>query len=214
MAPVDGLSLEFSDCRAAPETLEGINEELLEIGAGVWPLDLQIQPPDIRALLAKRVLDEAEAGRVKEHFLLPMDRLLQIIAKAGRTPEVPGGGCPTTFVTNQGYGYPQLYQVEDGIDYSRFDRFHVNVSTSGDGVDEVFQMLSGGGLSIRQKLDDGEILTLTLRCPDRGQGWLGTYSGTRPHIGSVSAATVGSKLLVQAFGAPQWMLSYVEDDNP
>ena len=39
----------------------------------------------------------------------------------------------------------------------------------------------------------------------------GTYCGVRPHIGSLSSATLGSKLLVQAFGAPEWTLTYTEE---
>ena len=168
----------------------------------------------MRALLRKPRLRDAEAERIMRHFLLPRDRLLQIVAQAGRTPEVTGGGALTTFVTNQGYGYPQLYQVLKGVDYSRFDRFHVNVGPSGSGVDEVFQMLWGGGFVIHQRLDGGETLTLTLGCPNEGHGWLGTYSGIRPHIGSISSATVGSKLLVQAFGPPEWTLTYVDHPVP
>ncbi|AOW91880.1 hypothetical protein BFN03_02010 [Rhodococcus sp. WMMA185] len=207
-----GLSLTFSDRRAEPETLSDINSELRKIGVGVWPLDLRNRDAATRALLAKPLLDEAGVERVKEHFLLPMDRLLEIVAQAGRTPEVPGGGSITTFVTNEGYGYPQLHQVQEGVDYSRFDRFHVNVAPTGKGVDEVFQMLSGGEFVSRHRLDDGEVLTLRMRCPDEGQGWLGTYSGVRPHIGNIGSATVGSKLLVQAFGTPRWELIYLGGD--
>jgi hypothetical protein len=213
MAAGGGLSLQFSDHRVAPDTIEGINLELSNIGAGVWPLDLRQQPAEIRALLAKPTLDDAEAGRVKQHFLLPRERLLTIIADAGRVPQVPDGGALETFVTNHGYGYPQLTVVATGADYSRFDRFHVNVAPDGGGgVDEVFQLLSGGGVKIYQRLGDGHTLMLTLSCPDPGHGWLGTYSGVRPHIGSLSSANVGSKLLVQAFGAREWTLTYVDDD--
>jgi hypothetical protein len=214
MASPQGLSLEFSDHRAVPDTLAGIGEELLKIGAGVWPLPLTDQPDDVRALLAKPMLTATEAERIKSRFRLPRERLLQIVSQAGRTPEVPGGGALTTFVANQGYSYPQLYQVRKGVDYSRFDRFHVNVGPRGSGVDEVFQMLWGGGFVIHQKLDDGEILTLTLDCPDDSQGWLGTYSGVRPHVGSLSSATLGSKLFVQAFGTPEWTLTYTDDPVP
>ena len=120
------------------------------------------------------------------------------------------GGALITVVTNQGYGYPQLYQVRKDLNYNRFDRFHANVGPHGAGVDEVFQMLSGGGFVIHQRLDDGQILTLKRDCPDENSGWLGTYSGARSHIGSISSATVGSKLLVQAFGSPEWTLTYVD----
>lgn len=209
MDGIDGLSLKYSDGRAVPTTIEGVNSALRRIGTGFWPLDLRKQPLDIQRLLAKPKLDESESERLKDHFLFPMDRLLEIIANAGRSPQVEGGGAISTFVSNYGYRYPQLYQVEDGIDYSRFDRLHVNVAPDGGGVDEVFQMLSGSGFVVRQRLDDGEIITVSLSCPDPGHGWLGTYSGVRPHIGSVSSAAVGSKFLVQVFGAPRWNLQYV-----
>jgi hypothetical protein len=91
MASVDGLSLEFSDNRTVPAGLEAINDELQTIGAGVWPLDLRDGPADIRALLAKPVLDAAEAERVTTQFLLPRERLLQIVAQAGRMPAVADG---------------------------------------------------------------------------------------------------------------------------
>ena len=210
MASVDGISLQFSDGRAAPDTLETINDELRTIGAGFWPLDLRDRPADILALLAKPLLDAAEAERVKAQFLLPRERLLQVVARAGRTPAVEGGGALTTSVVNLGNDYPQLYQVEQGVDYSRFDRLHVNSGPDGTGVDEVLQMLSGTGLVIHQRLDGGEIVTVRLDCPDERQGWLGTYSGARPHVGSLSSAAVGSKLLVQAIGPPEWTLTYTD----
>ena len=126
MASVQGLSLEFSDNRAVPDTLEAINDELQTIGAAVWPLDLRDRPADIRALLAKATLGDAETETVTAHFLLPRERLLQIVAQAGRTPAVAGGGALATFVAKLGQTYPRLHQVQDGVDCTRFDRFLVN----------------------------------------------------------------------------------------
>jgi len=211
MTSIEGLTLEFSDGRDVPSTNEGIVAALRSVGTGVWPLNLSNVAQDVRESVAKTKLDEAEAAYVKKHFLLSMDRLLEITSAAGRKPIVPGGGSSETFVINHGYGYPQLYVVEEGIDYSRFDRFHVNVATDGVGVDEVFQMLAGGPFVIHQRLDDGESLTVKLNCPTPDHGWLGTYSGTRPHIGSLSSAAPGSKVLVQAFGAPEWNLTYIDE---
>lgn len=116
MASIAGLSLEFSDNRTVPDSLAAINDELHAIGAGVWPLDLQDRPGGIRALLAKPVLDAAETETVIAHFLLPRERLLQIVAQAGRTSAVAGGGALDTFVTNLGHHYPQLHQVQKGVD--------------------------------------------------------------------------------------------------
>ena len=39
-------------------------------------------------------------------------------------------------------------------------------------------------------------------------GWLSTYDGARPHIGQLSQAIPGSKLLVQVIGAERWSMSY------
>lgn len=102
MATVDGLTLEFSDNRTVPDSLDAIIDELHTIGAGVWPLDLSDTPADISALLGKPVLDATEAECVMTHFLLPRQRLLQILAQAGCTPAVAGGGALTTYVANLG----------------------------------------------------------------------------------------------------------------
>jgi hypothetical protein len=144
MARDQGIRLEFSGGRPFLTTLADINEALADIGSHVRPLDLQHAPADIQRLLQQPSLTKAEAGRVEEHFLLPRERLLEVIASAGRSPHVPGGGALATVVSTHGYSYPQLYLVQDNEDYSRFDRFHVNVAGDGTGVDEVLQLPSGG----------------------------------------------------------------------
>jgi hypothetical protein len=121
-----------------------INAVLAEIGSGAWPLDLSGTPDNIQRLLRQPALTETEAEQVRTNFLLPRERLLEIIAAAGRQPNVPGGGELTTSVSNYGYSYPQLWIVQGDENFSRFDRFHVNVSEDGIGTDEVAQLLWGG----------------------------------------------------------------------
>ena len=145
---------------------------MADIGCGVWPLDLTRVPADVKKLLSQPTLTPAEGDQVKTHFLLPRQRLEEIILRAGRRPNVPGGGELNTFVSNHGYAYPQLYLVEDGVDYSRFDRFHVNTADDGTGVDEVVQLLSGRGFVIHHRLPKGLVLTLSLACPSEDTGWL------------------------------------------
>ena len=204
----EGVRLEFSDGRPALTSVVDINSSLAEAGVGVWPLDLRNVPEDIRSFLQQPVLTEAEAARLQEHFLLSRGRLLQIIRKAGREPNVPGGGALSTFVSNEGYSYQQLWVVVGGVDYTRFDRFHVNVSADGTGVDEVLQMLSGAGVVVKLRLPSGSILALRLACPTENAGWTITYNGGKPHIGSLSGATPGTKVFVQAIGPPSWALTY------
>lgn len=207
----DGIQLEFSDARPAPKDLPSINAVLAEIGAGFWPLDLADEPAAIRALLAKPRLSDAEAERVKEHFLLSRERLVETIERAGRRPGTLGGGQLQTFVSPHDYWYPQLYVVQDEVDYGRFDRFHVNVPDEGAGVDEVLQLLSGGGLVVHLRSPRGETLTLRVDCPRPDAGWLGTYDGAIPHIGSLSGAQPGTKALVQVIGPARWSMRYLDD---
>jgi hypothetical protein len=210
MAASEGIRLEFADGRPSITGLADINGRLRETGTGAWPLSLGGAPADIRRLLVQPTLTEAESERVRTHFLLPRERLLQVIEAAGRRPNVPGGGSLSTFVANEGYSYPQLWIVQRGLDYSRFDRFHVNVSDDGVGVDEVMQILSGRGVVVRLRPPEGAPLMFRLDCPSESAGWLVTYDGGKPHIGSLGSATTGTKMVVQAIGPPRWSLRYVE----
>ena len=117
----------------------------------------------------------------------------------------------STYVTSHDYSYPQLYLVEDGIDYSRFDRYHVNTAEDGTGVDEVMHILAGRGVTFLQRQPSGAELTLQLDCPDEDSGWIITYSGAYPHIGSISGATSGAKILMQIIGPPRWAIRYVDE---
>ena len=203
-----GIRLEFSDERPDVTALADINDALSSIGSRMWPLDLQQAPADIQKLLLQPTLTTAEAARVNAHFLLPRERLLEVIGRAGRIPHVAGGGTLTTVVSTHRYSYPQLYVVrENDDDYSRFDRFHVNVADDGTAVDEVLQLLSGGGIVILQRVRNERVLSLHLDSP----GWLVTYNGGNPHIGSLSQAEPGTKVIVQIIGPPLWKMRYEGD---
>jgi len=203
-----GLRLEASGSPATATTPGDVNRELAVVKSRVWPLDLRSAPAGIRRLLAKPVLDAAETRRLMSHFLLPRERLLEIIDEAGRAPNVPGGGALSTHVESHGYSYPQLWLVQAGIDYTRFDRFHVNTADDGTGVDEILQVVHGAGIVIRHRLPDGRVLALHVDCPSDDAGWLVTYDGGHPHIGSLSSARAGTKALVQAIGPPNWSVRY------
>jgi hypothetical protein len=136
---------------------------------------------------------------------------LEVIAASGRSPNVLRGGELETTVSNEGYSYPQLWVVQSGTDYTRFDRFHVNVAEDGTGVDEVLQVVSGHVVVVRVRTSDGRSQSLHLACPNDRTGWLVSYDGGQPHIGSLSSAEPGTKVVVQAIGPKSWKLSYVED---
>ena len=208
-----GLQLEFCDGRTAATGLDAVNTGLAPYGARIWPLDLAGVPADMRRLLVQPRLTKAEADRVKRQFLLLRERLLQLIAGAGRTPHVPGGGSMTPFVGNHGYAYPQLYLAEADVDYTRFDRFHVNTADDGTGVDEIGQLLCGSGIRIVQRRPGLGIVRLHLSCPSPDHGWIVTYDGGASHIGSLSAASPGTKFLMQVIGPERWTMRYEEDEG-
>jgi hypothetical protein len=212
MTTAEGIRLEFSDNRSSLTDVAEINAVLGKIGAGAWPIDLSGAPDDIQRLLRKPALTESEAEQVRTHFLLPRERLLEIITAAGRQPNVPGGGELNTFESSHGYAYPQVWIMQGNEDFSRFDRFHVNVSEDGTAVDEVAQLLWGSGLVIRHHLPGGVILTMRLDCPGELSGWLITHDGGKPHIGTFSQAAPGTKCLVQVIGPAQWAMRY-EDEH-
>jgi hypothetical protein len=205
-----GIRLEIEGTASVWTDLPTIQAQLHEIGIGVWPLPLGDLPDDLARLLSLPTQSEAETARLRDHFLLPRERLLELIAASGRTPNVPGGGAMETMVANQGYGYPQLWVVQGDVDYARFDRLHVNVADGGVGVDEVLQMISGEGVVVRSEQADGAVYRLQLDCPSADVCWLFCYDAGRSHVGSLSSATPGTKLVVQAIGPPVWSLQYTE----
>jgi hypothetical protein len=188
-----------------------ISAVLAEIGAGIWTLDFSGAPDDIYRLLKQNTLTETEAERLQTHYLLPRERLLETIASAGRQPNVPGGGELNTWVSTHKISYPHLWLKQGDEDFSRFERFHVNVSEDRTAVDEVTQTLWGRGLVIRHLLPGGVILTSLLECPCESAGWLMTHDGGKPHIGTFSQASPGTKCLVQAIGPAQWGMRYADE---
>lgn len=185
-----------------------INAVLEKVGTSIWPLETGSAPADIRALLEAAFLDQAQSQQILDHFLLSRAQLLGLVVAAGRTPGTEGGGFLSTTDKTHGVVYPQLYQALEGIDYSRFDRFLINRSLTQTGVDEVLQVLCGRNIVLHQKVPDYGVLRFEIDCPS-GQGWTLTYDGDLPHIGSISGASPGTKILMQVFGPVEWEMLYL-----
>jgi hypothetical protein len=66
------------------------------------------------------------------------------------------------------------------------------------------QVLSGGGVRLLQHLPDQGLITLEIDCLEEKSGWIVTYDGAYPHIGSISGARDGTKVLMQAIGPARW----------
>ncbi|MGI9524269.1 MAG: hypothetical protein ACR2PG_21770, partial [Hyphomicrobiaceae bacterium] len=145
-------------------------------GTGVWvaPLLLGGVPAEIRTLLRKPDLTAGENARVKRHFLLSREKCLDVIAAAGRTPQVSGGGSMDALCVSNSVQYPQLWVVEARVDFSGFYPFHVNRADDGTGTDEIGQMLSGRLMRYCFPVIGG--LVLTMSC-NSNMGWQFTFSG-------------------------------------
>lgn len=180
---------------------EAVNVALRGTGVWVAPLALGGTPADIRALLAKSVLTAEENSRAKAHFLLSRDKCLEVIAAAGRTPQVSGGGSMDALCMSNGVQYPQLWVVEAGSDFSEFYSFHINQADDGTGTDEIGQLLAGRLMRYRYPMLGGVVLTMSCQA---GSGWLFTFSGVQPHGGVLDETEVGSKILVQVLGPKEF----------
>jgi hypothetical protein len=208
--PTEGIRLHFAEARPTVTDLAEINATLHPIGFRAWPIDLTAAPESVRHLLALPALTDPDVATLRDQYLLSRARMLEIIDEAGRHPQVPGGGEMSTLDATNGVTYPQLYMVGAGVDYSRFDRFHINKSDEGPGTDEVMQILSGGGIRVLQHLPGAGEFTVTFDCVGDERGWGVTYDGGRPHIGSFTGAQPGTKILVQVMGPPRWTVHYVD----
>ena len=206
------ITLTFPDARPDLTTLPEINAGLARYNARLWPIDLAAVPVRVAALLRQETLTAAECSVVLDHFLLSREELLRLIGEAGRKPQVAGGGEMETLDTSTRVRYPQLYLVDAGIDYSRFDRFHVNAATDGTGVDDILQLLSGGKIRLLLQIKNEGLVTLSLAA-DISTGWIVTYDGGHSHIGSLTGARPGTKLLAQVIGPAEWIVRYQENAN-
>lgn len=206
----EGLQLEHAGRSRSSASLDEVNDALARYGTRVWPLDLAHVSGEQRRLLDRVQLTDEDVTSLRDAFLLSRRRLLELIAGAGREPQVRGGGELATVDVTHDVHYPELYPVAPGIDYSRFDRLHVNRADDGSGVDETLQMLSGRGVRIVQSRPDVGLLTLFLDCPSPDLGWTVSYSGAQPHIASFTDASEGSKILMQIIGPARWNMEYVD----
>ena len=88
----------------------------------------------------------------------------------------------------------------------------MNGGVDGSGIDEVFQMLSGSGFVVHQRLDDGSILTLRRAAPMSGaDGSEPTAESARISAASVRPNWKLQAVGAQAFGSPEWTLTYMEE---
>ena len=85
-------------------------------------------------------------------------------------------------------------------------------AADGTGVDEILQLLSGGKIRVLLQIKHEGLVTFSLAA-DNSTGWIVTYDGGHPHIGSLTGGTPGTKLLAQVIGPAEWIVRYQENAN-
>ena len=207
-----GTGIHLSSDRGRPETtsVQEVNKLLLPLGAKVWTHDLSGLPESLVDFLQTTDPSPQQIEEAKPGFLFSRERLLEIIESSGRSPHVEGGGELVTVDETHGLTYPQLYVAKEDIDYSRFDRLHINVSSEGVAVNDITQLLCGSGLVLKFQTSEGEVLTVSLSCPAPLSGWLMAVDCATPFIGSFSHAVPGTKAVSQVIGPAKWQMKYVE----
>ncbi len=205
-----GATLAYSNTNQVFSRFEEIQKHLHTYHLGLEPLCLKHLPVTLKSLLASDTLSVVEMDRLKKELCLSREMLVKQIKAAHREPNVEGGGALITKSLPSGMEYPVFFVIEKDVDYSQYDKFHINKSQQNVAVDEVLQMLCGKGYVLHARLPNHEVLTLTLDCLEEDTGWILTFSGHLEHIGSVSHALPGSKFLVQSIGPEQWKMHYAE----
>ena len=179
-------------------------------GTGIWvaPVDLSGEPGEIKTLLAKQRLSDAENALLCARFTLSREALLETIAEAGRAPHVPGGGALDSYCIETAMAYPAFRTLDPAMDFSGFVPFHVNRAEDGSGTDEVGHVVSGGEMKYRFVRPEG-IYLLAMGCPTPDLAWRFTFDGGAPHGGLFDNVSAGTKVMVQAIGPEQFHMRYV-----
>lgn len=224
-APVVALS--FSDDRKSVTELKAVNDILRTVGVHVGQVDLPPQALPILKSSRTSKLDERQTSALLKMFSLTPDELLNQVSIAGRTPVIAGLGSLSTSEVGVA-PYPKIYDMkamspkDKAFVQNKFGKLHVNSADSGEGVDEVMTLASGGPWTWYFSLKDNVVAKLSLsRVPSNGPGWRLSYPGLTPHgafldaeDGIVVAHITGPKIWVMRYDAPNTEGAKVLGKNP
>ncbi|WP_375748102.1 hypothetical protein [Vibrio sp. HN007] len=187
------LELAFSDGRPAVNGIQNVNNALKGIGVKVTEASIPNNVQDVLERSKKQALSKQDQSLLLETFALHRGELLQQIEIAGREPAVPRGGLLSTSEPNVS-PYPKVYDMKSMSEETKyflqhkFGKLHVNSSDSGEGIDEVMTIISGGQWTWFFVLEDGVVGKLTLGYVDReSSAWRISYPGLVPHGGFFDA---------------------------
>lgn len=209
-------TLSFSDNRQSVTDFNAINETLKTVGVRLSRLALPSEALPILKLSTTTKLNEVQISNLLKIFSLTRKDLLDQISIAGRKPVISGGGSLSTGEVGVA-PYPKIYDMkamspQDHIYVqNKFGKLHVNSADSGEGVDEVMTLVSGGPWTWYFLLKDNVVAKLSLsRIQPNGPGWRLSYPGLTPHgaymdaeDGICIAYIIGPKTWVMRYDAPK-----------
>lgn len=209
-------TLSFSDNRQHVTDFDAINGMLKTVGVHLSRVTLPSQALPLLKLSNTTKLNQAQIAKLLKIFSLTRKDLLDQISIGGREPVIPGGGSLSTGEAGVA-PYPKIYDMkamspQDHIYVqNKFGKLHVNSADSGEGVDEVMTLVSGGPWTWYFLLKDNVVAKLSLsRIQPHGQGWRLSYPGLTPHgaymdaeDGICIAHIIGPKTWVMRYDAPE-----------
>ncbi|MBL4623584.1 MAG: hypothetical protein JKY42_00310 [Flavobacteriales bacterium] len=213
---LESVTLSFSDNRQSVTNFSAINDTLKTVGVHLSRVALPLEALPILKLSTTTKLNEEQISSLLKIFSLTRKDLLYQISIAGRKPVIPNGGSLSTGEVGVA-PYPKVYDMkamspQDHIYVqNKFGKLHVNSTDSGEGVDEVMTLVSGGPWTWYFLLKDNVVAKLSLsRIQSNGQGWRLSYPGLTPHgaymnaeDGVVIAYITGPKTWVMKYDAPK-----------
>lgn len=221
------VRLSFSDGRHDAVGLDAVNDQLLKVGVRISEVPVPAQASSVIETSRTRGLNEAEQKELLSIFSLDRAAFLDIVSQAGRKPAVEGGG--ELSISEQDVPpYPKVYDMK-ALDREtvaflmrKFGRLHVNSANSGEGIDEVMTIVSGGPYTWFFVLKDHVVGKVRFSDVRPGQpAWRISYPGLGPHGGYFDAAhglvvanAHGPKIFVMRYEAPGVAAAERLNDNP
>lgn len=208
------LTLSYSDGRADTVGVDKVNIALKTVGVRVSELPLPKAALPLLKTSKTRALNEEEAGKLLSVFSLHRGDLLEQIRLAGRKPESHRGGYLSTSEKDVP-PYPKVYDMKalspevKTFLQVKFGKLHVNSSDSGQGIDEVMSIVSGGPWTWFFLLTDNVVGKLTLgHVGLDGMGWRISYPGLGLHGGYLDSEY--GLVVAYAHGPKNFVMRYEE----
>lgn len=221
------IQLSFSDGRSPVNGVHAVNEHLLQVGVRVSEIEIPSESLPLIAQSKIRALKGDEQGELLRIFSMDRKALLNEVAQAGRHPAVKGGGALSISEKNVP-PYPKLYDMkaldQNTIAFlmSKFGKLHVNRAESGDGIDEVMTIISGGPFTWFFALRDGTVGKVRFSTVNDGdKAWRISYPGKGVHGGYFDA--LHGLVVAHAHGPETFVMRYEDatakssnllNDNP